>query len=269
MIGGKSVSLHREPVLVRWIYDMLRDGVGLDNESVLSFAMSCIPELLPKTHNARICWLKRFKSRHRIVYRRISHTGQSDPFQLSMAKAVFGEMVTRLLKTQNIDPRFVWNMDQTGVVFDTHGRKVLAGKGTNKIWTYSREQSQKGYRVSVFLTVSQAGIPGKPFVVFPGKKDGIIMNQEVPTLNEGALYTLQRNGWADTPTLIEYLEEVFIPLLIETRSTCAYKGPAFLLLDAHSSHGAIEVVNLLQKHDTFIISIPPGTTSKCQPYSKS
>ena len=267
--GRKSATVDREIILVRWILERARDGIALNNNSVLAIAQHLLPSLKNRSMSALVSWLKKFNGRHNITYRRLSHVGQQDPFQLRTVQCVFGELVSRILKDLMVPPFFVYNMDQTGVIFDSIGHRVLQKKGTKKVWSYSREKSQKGYRCSVFLTVAQDGDVTQPFIVFPGTKNGRIHTQEVPDLDSNASYTVQKNGWTDTETMMEYAEDVFIPNVRQKQQTTGYKGPVFLLLDAHICHSDREFVGLLRKENVYVINIPPGSTSVCQPLDVS
>ncbi|CUA71995.1 hypothetical protein RSOLAG22IIIB_04854 [Rhizoctonia solani] len=70
------------------------------------------------------------------------------------------------------------------------------------------------------------------------------------------------NGWTSDDICEAWFTKVFLKTAVERRVSDA---PIVLLLDGHSSHISMQVLNVAYKNGVFIICLPPKTTHKLQP----
>jgi hypothetical protein len=70
------------------------------------------------------------------------------------------------------------------------------------------------------------------------------------------------NGWTDDFIGAEWFEKSFIP-----QATAHNKSgkPILLILDGHSSHETLHIIDLAELHNITILCLPPHTTHKLQP----
>ena len=70
--------------------------------------------------------------------------------------------------------------------------------------------------------------------------------------------THQMEGWTDNSLGVEWFKQVFIP-------NCGQDRPVLLLLDSHSSHKVLELLELVVEQNTRMFTLPPHTTQCLQP----
>ncbi|GFN80276.1 hypothetical protein PoB_000678200 [Plakobranchus ocellatus] len=73
-----------------------------------------------------------------------------------------------------------------------------------------------------------------------------------------AYWTFQQKGWTDTTLGLEWFKTVFLP-------NCGDSRPQLILLDSHSSHEVLELLELAKEEGIHIVALPPHTTQRLQP----
>lgn len=98
-------------------------------------------------------------------------------------------------------------------------------------------------------------------VVFSGKNFNhalILSEGEVPA----TLYGMSDSGWMDQELFATWFSTHFLRHAVSSR-------PIVLLLDGHSSHFTLELVQTAAQHDVVIFCLPPHTTADSQPLDTS
>jgi len=153
----------------------------------------------------------------------------------------------------------IWNMDECGLpTVPTKVTKVIAGKGEKRIGTST--SAERGTNVTLALSVSAAGQSIPPFYLFPRKN----MKQIYMThATQGSLGFANGSGWMTSEDFLRYMEH-FI------KHTGAQAGtPTLLLLDNHSSHLSVDVIEKAIEHSITMLSFPPHCTHRMQPLDVS
>ncbi|KAK3741119.1 hypothetical protein RRG08_042486 [Elysia crispata] len=73
-----------------------------------------------------------------------------------------------------------------------------------------------------------------------------------------ALWTYQDKGWMENSLGLEWFKDVFL-------KNCGPTRPQLLLMDSHSSHEVLELLELAQEENIHIFALPPHTTQILQP----
>ena len=123
-----------------------------------------------KTFDARFQTVSYFLGQHGYVYCMKTNKA-TRPLHEVYAQALDFLATTRLLLMgPHCDKRYIWNMDQTPLLFLYHCSKTLAKRGTKTI--HVRKMSSDGERVTAALTVLAAGEWLKPMIIFKGQPRG-------------------------------------------------------------------------------------------------
>ena len=96
-------------------------------------------------------------------------------------------------------------------------------------------------------------------VVFSGKKfNHDLCEGEVP----GTLYGMSESGWMDQELFSNWFLHQFLNHAVSRR-------PILLMLDGHSSHYTLELIQSAAENDVIIFCLPSHTTADRQPLDTS
>lgn len=174
-------------------------------------------------------------------------------FNKENVDAFFNNLRSVLTKTQ-FEPRRIWNMDECGLpTVPTKTVKVVARKGRKRVG--SSTLTERGTNVSMALFVSATDLSIPPFFLFPRKN----MKEVYMThASHGAIGIANGCGWMTSIEFTKYMD-FFI------KHTNANAGsPTLLLLNNHTSHLSIEVIDKALEHGITMLSFPPHCTHRMQ-----
>ncbi|KAK1932284.1 Tigger transposable element-derived protein 6 [Phytophthora citrophthora] len=147
------------------------------------------------------------------------------------------------------DPSAVFNIDETGVYYDTPPSRILCERGKSTAITTSEKNSA---RLPVVCSVRGDGQKLPLFFILRGAPGGYIKTTELPTYPK---------GWMDSRVWPKVLREVMPPFV---------EGPSVLLvdnLDCHVSQESVDIV-AVELFST-LQPLPKNSTSVCQPLNVS
>ena len=159
------------------------------------------------------------------------------------------------MRRLNVQPNNIWNMDETGLRFQHKAPKVVAEKGTKRLYHRASDSKET---VTVVASVNAAGkaMPSLPIV--KGKTEMSVTNFATFLGPPEAKWTHQTKGWTDNSLGVEWFKQVFL-------QNCGKERPILLLLDSHSSHEVLELLELAVEQEIHIFALPPHTTQRLQP----
>ncbi|KAK1929095.1 Tigger transposable element-derived protein 4 [Phytophthora citrophthora] len=131
------------------------------------------------------------------------------------------------------DPSAVFNIDETGVYYDTPPSRILCERGKSAAITTSEKHSA---RLTAVCSVRGDGQKLPLFFILRGAPGGCIETTELPTYPKGHLYTVPRKGWMDSRVWPKVLREVMSHFV---------EGPSVLqvdILDCHVSQESVDIV---------------------------
>ena len=134
--------------------------------------------------------------------------------------------------------------------------RTVAPKGMKKV-----RQSTSGNKTQITVlacaSASRQVVP--PMVVFSGKNFNHALSEgEVPD----TFYGMSDSGWMDQELFASWFTHHFLKHAVSSR-------PLMLILDGHSSHFTLNLVQSAAEQDVVIFCLPPHTTADSQPLDTS
>ncbi|XP_050678651.1 jerky protein homolog-like [Leptidea sinapis] len=254
----------QETLLSKYILRSASIYFGLLPEEVRQLAYQCamkfnVHNIPPSWHTngeAGKDWLTNFLKRNSTLSIRIpeaTSAGRASSFNRHNVNQFF-EKLGDLITKHNLTPSRIWNLDETGVQTVLNPKKILAEKGTKQVGAIV--STERGTLVTVELAVSALGNSIPPMFVFPRLKYKDLFIRDGPPECIGAG---NKSGWM---TSTEFL--VFMDHFIK-HTKPRPEVPVLLLLDNHSSHIDIDVIEKAKKNSVILLSFPPHCTHRLQP----
>ncbi|CAH1970304.1 unnamed protein product [Acanthoscelides obtectus] len=201
-------------------------------------------------------WLKGFMSRHKdLTVRKPESTSLSRATSFNKANvSTFFEKLNTVLQRYKFPPHRIFNADETGCSTVTNPPKVIADRGSKQIGQVT--SAERGTLVTTLFFINAAGGFLPPVFVFPrvNYKD-IVLNNGPP----GALGLAQVSGWMTEDCFVKALEH----FVIHVRPS--KENPALILMDNHTSHVNLRVVEFARQNSIIIVTFPPHCSHKLQP----
>lgn len=202
-------------------------------------------------------WYRRFMKRNNLTLRQPENMSAAR-FKMATeeVKAEFFERLSKFFKkleAMGLTPSEIYNVDETGLCVVTKTGKVIALKGTKAV--RARTGGERGENVTAVVTVNATGtyiMP--PTLIFRGKSLNFDLTKGAPP---GTVFAYSKKSFIDGELFLEWFKR-FIDSLPPKR-------PVALLLDGHTSHITLELIDLARKNDIHLLCFPPHTTNYYQP----
>ena len=156
-------------------------------------------------------------------------------------------------------PEYIWNMDETSCQLQHAPIKVLAAKGSRNV---SGRVGNNREIVSVLVSVNAAGHHMPPFCIVKGKTERSLFAYNTPNGVLGAKYTYQARAWMEDILGVEWFRNHFL-------KHCGSHWPQILLLDSHSSHESLGLIEIARENNIILFTFPPHTTHYLCPLDKT
>ncbi len=153
-------------------------------------------------------------------------------------------------------PSQIYNCDESGMPLEHKPPRIVSAKGTKKVRQIS---SGNKTQITILGCCNAAGQAIPPMVVFSGKRFNHELSKgEVP----GTLYGMSDSGWMDQELFATWFSNHFLQHAVTSR-------PLLLMLDGHSSHYTLDLIQSAKDNDVVIFCLPPHTTADSQPLDTS
>ena len=266
-MGAKPyLTYQQEETLVSFLMNCAKMGYGKNRKDVLNIAHTTLVRKaeedgmkFAKDRISQGWWVKFFNRWPQIRLRK----GNAFPVAsdqvttYSVFKDYFDLLEETLTKYELKDkPMQIYNCNESGMPLEFKLSKFIAGKGAKKV-----QQCTSGNKtqITILACANAAGQAVPPMVIFSGKNfNSLLSKGEVPD----TLYGMSQNGWMNQEHFAEWFLHHFLEHAVSSR-------PLMLLLDGHSSHYTLELVNLAAAHDVVIFCLPPHATADSQPLDTS
>ncbi|XP_021339753.1 uncharacterized protein LOC110440970 [Mizuhopecten yessoensis] len=208
-------------------------------------------------------WWEGVKKRHpELSIRRpeklaASRARMLNPTVVSKYMASLGELIASLNLSNK--PQSIWNYDETGRSFEHSPVRVIAEKSSKNV--VGRTGNNRT-NVSIMACVNAAGRSMSPMFVVKGKTNLSIHGFNTAAAPSGTKWTHQDNGWMTDKIGEEWFRDVFL-------RECGDERPQILILDGHSSHESLAILELAKENNVSILCLPPHTTHILQPLDRS
>lgn len=265
----KSVfSKEQEEELAQYIFNMEERLFGLTLMDLRHLAFE-LSEANGIKHNfnrekkaAGKDWLYAFLQRNPRISLR-------NPEQTSLARAKgfnrdavnkFFDLLENVLKTHQISPKDIYNVDETGITtVPNKPSRILAMRGKKQVGALS--SSERGTLVTAETCVNAAGNFMPTMFVFPRKRENpALMDDALP----GSFAYYHETGWITTDSFLVWFKQ-----FIEFSNPKPDK-PVLLLLDGHRAHSkSIALINAAREKNVILLCFPPHTSHRLQPLDVS
>ena len=156
-------------------------------------------------------------------------------------------------------PNLIWNMDENNVSITHKPSKVLAQKGARNI---PGRVSDCRESVSVLACIGAAGQEVPPMAIVKGKTPKVLNAYNTAEGVWGSKYTYQERAWMEDALGELWFREHFLKF-------CGPERPQLILLDSHSSHETLGLLEAARANNIAIFAFPPHTTHWLCPLDKS
>ena len=200
-------------------------------------------------------WVTDFIKRNHLAVRTPQSTSMNRVLAFDREKiARFFSLLKAVYETENIEPRHIYNLDESGVTTVPEPGKVLAIKGRKQVGRIA--SGEKGRTVTIVAAVSATGQFIPPAMIFPRQR----MNDRLlHDALSGTVGYCSGNGWIDSTLFTQYLDH-FIEHVRPTK-----EQKVLLVLDNHVSHKSLEAIEKARANGIMLLTLPPHTSSKLQP----
>src|SRR6218665_978807 len=199
-------------------------------------------------------WMMNFIKRHHLAVRIPQSTSMNRVLAFEREKVDrFFSLLKSIYDQEHIDPRHIYNLDESGVTSVPEPGKILAIKGRKQVGRIA--SGEKGRTVTIVAVVSATGQFVPPAMIFPRKR----MNDRlIHDATSGTVGYCSGNGWIDSTLFCQYLDH----FIEHVRPTTEQK--VLLVLDNHISHKSLEAIEKARQNGIILLTLPPHTSSKLQ-----
>ena len=203
-------------------------------------------------------WWAGFKSRHpdAVKLRR--------PDLLDRGRAIYStanqlrhyfQLLKTVLESGNFaeHPENIYNCDETIVDLNKSTQKVVVPK---RMRTAHSRQVAPTDHISILCCVSAAGRAMPPFIIFKGSFPGGHYTTGGPP---DALYGKQDSGFMDSELFLKWFNQLFMK-----HADPQPEKPVLLLVDGHSSHCSMEIIEAAKEKNVTLLALAPHTTHLTQ-----
>ena len=161
-------------------------------------------------------------------------------------------------------PENIFNFDET---------MLIVGKKKLKVFTrrdgpvpVAKKASKSFEHITLGVTVSASGFFLTPLVILP--------LQTLPELSLDLqdFYAIagQSKGWIDTAIFRNTIEKIFVAEVDKKRIAAGKPNdPVLLIVDQHSSRIGLDYETLFEKHNIYVLLLPPHSSTLLQPLDLS
>lgn len=202
-------------------------------------------------------WLHAFLKRHPSISLR-----QPEATSLARAQAFNKVTISKyftalkiIMDKHKFEPDQIYNMDESGLsTVQSRTDKILATKGRKQVGTLT--SAERGQHFTVVCSINALGNYIPPAIIFPRKN----MKQELlDHAPPGCVGFPQESGWMTGQVFLLWLNH-FIKF-----AKPSAERKILLLLDGHSSHKSLDVLEFAKKNNIILFCFPPHCTHRVQP----
>ena len=154
-----------------------------------------------------------------------------------------------------IDPRRVYNADETMMKLNSSSDTVLAPKGTKNLFNVSKDDKAG---LTVMATFRADGASLKPFIVYPYERVPKNLTSTFP--HDQATLAATSSGWMQSETFCIYLRS-----LAQEIVQSGVQFPVLLFVDNHSSHTSLNACETAKELNIELVFLYPNSTHILQP----
>ena len=204
-------------------------------------------------------WVKRFYKRHKkdLTLRKKDKLTYKRAQSLTKAnKALYFEMLDKVIKDHDIQPRNIYNADEAGFQADSGEQTVWYARALKNAYGVISQNARALY--SVLFCCNALGDYLPTLTIF---RAAGLWYPWTTNGDEDAFYTTTKNGWMEERVFTNWFTKVFIPL---TKPDDPNEARLFIF-DGHPSHISFEMASAAVAHNIHLLCLPPHCTHALQP----
>ena len=156
-------------------------------------------------------------------------------------------------------PEKIWNIDETNVSLTHKPSKVLAECGQRNV---PGRVGNCRDGVTVLACINAAGSDVPPLVIVKGLTEKSLRSYNTTAGPSGAKYTFQKKAWMEDILGVTWFTDHFL-------KHCGPERPQLILLDSHSSHETLGLIELARENNIHLFALPPHTAQYLNPLDKT
>ena len=157
-----------------------------------------------------------------------------------------------------LEPRLIWNLDETGVNTVQGTSKILSEKGIKQVGQIT--SAERGVLITMCCCVSAVGATLPPAYIFPRVNFRDHMLNGAPN---GSLGLATPSGWMNCELFVVVLKH------FTKHMNVSKNNPAILVMDNHESHVTLQTIDTARENGLIILSLPPHCSYRMQPLDVS
>lgn len=251
-----------EQLLVEHIthLDSIFFGISLKNLRSLAYKYAKENNIVHPFNNQKEMagedWAKAFCQRHKLSLRQPEKTSvaRSIGFNRVQVGRFFDNLKT-MYEKYNFDASNIYNMDETSVLtVPNKVAKVLTKQGKKSVGKVV--SGERGQLITAVCCFSAAGVYVPPALIFPRKREKQELINGAPP---GSKLMVSDSGFINTELFIQWLHH------FQKFVKSSPEEPVLLILDNHSSHISLAIVEFCRSRGIHVLSLPPHCSHKIQP----
>ncbi|KAK3096889.1 hypothetical protein FSP39_004441 [Pinctada imbricata] len=252
-----------EDRICRALIEAARQGIGISRQQVLRRVSDLCKRVGAPVKKLGKDWFEGFKSRHPEISIRKPEkltTTRARMVNPAILKNYFDEL-NGIFENTGLGglPTRIWNSDETGKQFEHDPVRVLAKKGSRNV--LGRTTSNRT-NVTIMGCVNAVGESMPPMFIVKGKTSRSLHGFNTEAAPEGSMWGFQEKGWM-TDSLGEiWFRDIFL-------RHCGTERPQLLILDGHSSHETLAILEMALEENIIMLCLPPHSTHALQPLDRS
>lgn len=252
-----ATNVDLENAVFKWFLQQRSLGNPISGPILCEKAKIFAEKLGNATFKASNGWLRNFKSRHGV--RELDLSGEKLSADPNAAEQF---IETFKVVTESYDPEFIYNADETGLVWKALPKTTLASK---------RESSAPGHkiskdRVTVLNCANSTGNHRIPLLLI-GKSQRPRAFKNVKKLP--VHYKNQPRAWMTASLFTEWYDEIFIPEVKKHQKSLGKEHSKVLLIVDNAPTHPTEDLMERDNGQFKTIFLPPNVTSLLQPMDQS
>ena len=168
----------------------------------------------------------------------------------------FYNLLEKTIADNGIEAATLWNVDEKGFSPDPKPRKVVASKTARTV----NQQHRKSHdHITANICINAAGNHLPPQLIYNRKTLATTLTSNGPP---SSIFCTSTNGSMDKELFLNWFKKIFLPHTSRER-------PQLVLMDNHSSHISIDLIDSARKNNVIFLALPSKTTHLLQPLDRA